>query len=179
MGSHLFAESPSLNPTDGPGRRNTPGRTIFHPNGPDDHHASCLNRQPTSHQFRASMSEPASWLGRVLRDLYEKALMNCSLVCRASFPAPSSFRSTVSFISSPERRPFENRRKVLLQKGYILENECEERESELRRRGRKLYDYKCKGHFDDLFNSVGDWSRAIGKDPVCSSSSERVAFASF
>ncbi|KIM39008.1 hypothetical protein M413DRAFT_447366 [Hebeloma cylindrosporum] len=57
-------------------------------------------------------------------------------------------------------------RKVLLEPGYILEPDCNTQANQLRERGRGFYDEKYKSHFDNLFNSVGDWFKAMGQDPT-------------
>ncbi|KAF8874992.1 hypothetical protein BD779DRAFT_1450453 [Infundibulicybe gibba] len=57
-------------------------------------------------------------------------------------------------------------RKVLLEPGYVLEPDCNTQGSALRESGRQFYDDKYKNHFDDLFNSVGSWFRAMGEDPL-------------
>lgn len=55
---------------------------------------------------------------------------------------------------------------VLLQPGYVLDDQCNERGRQLRETGREFYDGKYKGHFDKLFNSVAEWFRAWAEDPL-------------
>ena len=55
---------------------------------------------------------------------------------------------------------------ILLQAGYILEPECNDSGNDIRDSGRQFYDGKYKTHFDNLFNAVGDWFKAIGEDPT-------------
>ena len=57
-------------------------------------------------------------------------------------------------------------REVLLQPGFVLDDQCNDRARELRETGREFYDGKYKGHFDNLFNAAGDWFRALGEDPL-------------
>jgi hypothetical protein len=58
-------------------------------------------------------------------------------------------------------------RKVLLEPGYVIEPDCNNQANHLRENGRQFYDVKYKGHFDNLFNSIGTWFKAFGDDPVC------------
>ena len=57
-------------------------------------------------------------------------------------------------------------RKVLLQPGYVLEPDCDNQARNLRESGRRFYDVKYKGHFDNLFSEIGGWSKAMGEDQV-------------
>ncbi|KAL0961531.1 hypothetical protein HGRIS_006470 [Hohenbuehelia grisea] len=57
-------------------------------------------------------------------------------------------------------------RKVLLDAGYVLEPDCNNQANALRESGRHFYDDKYKSHFDNLFNSIGEWFRAMGEDPL-------------
>ncbi|KAG5640527.1 hypothetical protein DXG03_008215 [Asterophora parasitica] len=57
-------------------------------------------------------------------------------------------------------------RKVLLEPGYVLEPGCNEQANHLRDSGRRFYDVKYKGEFDNLFNSISGWFGAMGDDPV-------------
>ncbi|KAF8060656.1 hypothetical protein FPV67DRAFT_301524 [Lyophyllum atratum] len=56
--------------------------------------------------------------------------------------------------------------KVLLEPGYVLEPDCNAQARRLRDDGRQFYDGKYKEHFDRLFNSTGDWFKAMGEDPI-------------
>ncbi|KDR72326.1 hypothetical protein GALMADRAFT_213339 [Galerina marginata CBS 339.88] len=56
--------------------------------------------------------------------------------------------------------------KVLLEPGYVLKPECNTHANKLRELGKEFYDTKYKEHFDNLFNSVGDWFKAMGDDPL-------------
>ena len=58
-------------------------------------------------------------------------------------------------------------RKVLLEPGYVIEPDCNNHANRLRETGRHFYDEKYKGHFDNLFNSIGTWFKAFGEDSVC------------
>ncbi|KAG6890844.1 hypothetical protein C0992_012483 [Termitomyces sp. T32_za158] len=55
---------------------------------------------------------------------------------------------------------------VLLEPGYVLDPACNDRAVQLRESGRRFYDVKYKGHFDRLFNSTGNWFKAMGEDPL-------------
>ncbi|EMD37684.1 hypothetical protein CERSUDRAFT_105609 [Gelatoporia subvermispora B] len=57
-------------------------------------------------------------------------------------------------------------REVLLQPGFVLDDQCNEQANTLRDNGRQFYDGKYKGHFDNLFNSITDWFSAFGSDPL-------------
>lgn len=57
-------------------------------------------------------------------------------------------------------------RKVLLQPGYVLEPDCDNQARALRESGRRFYDVKYKGHFDNLFSEIGGWFKAMGEDPL-------------
>ncbi|TFK35771.1 hypothetical protein BDQ12DRAFT_307288 [Crucibulum laeve] len=57
-------------------------------------------------------------------------------------------------------------RKVLLEPGYVLEPDCNTQARRLRDSGRQFYDEKYKSHFDNLFDSLGVWFRALGDDPL-------------
>lgn len=62
---------------------------------------------------------------------------------------------------------------VLLEPGYVLEEDCNNEAKRLRESGREFYDGKYKDHFNNLFNSIGKWFKAMGDDPVRSRSSRR------
>ena len=55
---------------------------------------------------------------------------------------------------------------VLLQAGYVLEPDCNNRGNQIRDSGHQFYDGKYKKHFDNLFSSVGDWFKAMREDPT-------------
>ncbi|KAG2024158.1 hypothetical protein CC2G_001738 [Coprinopsis cinerea AmutBmut pab1-1] len=57
-------------------------------------------------------------------------------------------------------------RKVFLEPGYIIEPDCDNQARNLRESGRRFYDGKYKGHFDNLFNTIGEWFKAMGDDPL-------------
>ncbi|KAI0360398.1 hypothetical protein OH77DRAFT_678973 [Trametes cingulata] len=57
-------------------------------------------------------------------------------------------------------------RKVLLDPGFVLEPQCNNEANALRENGRRFYDEKYKGHFDNLFNAAMEWFRALGEDPL-------------
>ncbi|EGN94223.1 hypothetical protein SERLA73DRAFT_115180 [Serpula lacrymans var. lacrymans S7.3] len=57
-------------------------------------------------------------------------------------------------------------RKLLLQAGYVLEEDCNREGNEVRESGRQFWDQKYRGHFDNLFNSTGNWFAAMGDDPL-------------
>jgi hypothetical protein len=57
-------------------------------------------------------------------------------------------------------------RKLLLEPGYVIEPDCNNQANRLRESGRRFYDDKYKGHFDNLFNSMGTWFKAFGEDEV-------------
>ena len=48
----------------------------------------------------------------------------------------------------------------------MLERDCNDKANTLREDGRKFYDDKYKGHFDNLISRTGDWFRAMGDDPL-------------
>ncbi|KAI0336661.1 hypothetical protein GY45DRAFT_1376920 [Cubamyces sp. BRFM 1775] len=57
-------------------------------------------------------------------------------------------------------------RKVLLDPGFVLEPQCNNEANALRENGRRFYDEKYKGHFDNLFSAASEWFRALGEDPL-------------
>jgi hypothetical protein len=57
-------------------------------------------------------------------------------------------------------------RKTLLEPGFILEPACNNEAKELRESGRRFYDDKYKGHFDNFFNSVSTFFKEMGNDPL-------------
>ncbi|TFK24361.1 hypothetical protein FA15DRAFT_680768 [Coprinopsis marcescibilis] len=57
-------------------------------------------------------------------------------------------------------------RRVLLEPGYIIEPDCDNQGRRLRESGRHFYEGKYKSHFDNLFNSIGNWAKAMGEDPL-------------
>lgn len=50
--------------------------------------------------------------------------------------------------------------------GYVLEDECNREGQDVRESGRKFWDVKYRGHFDNLFNAIGKWFSAMGEDPA-------------
>ncbi len=48
----------------------------------------------------------------------------------------------------------------------MLEPQCNDQANRLREEGRRFYDDKYKGHFDNLITRTGDWFRAMGDDPL-------------
>ena len=57
-------------------------------------------------------------------------------------------------------------RKTLLEPGFVLEPQCNKEAKELRESGRQFYDGKYKNHFDNMFNSVSTFFRAMSEDPL-------------
>lgn len=57
-------------------------------------------------------------------------------------------------------------RRVLLDPGYVLEPGCNNEGNRLKESGRRFYDDKYKGHFDNLINRTADWFKAMGDDPL-------------
>lgn len=55
---------------------------------------------------------------------------------------------------------------MLLEPGFVLEPNCNSEGRQLRETGRHFYDDKYRDHFDNLFNNVSAWFRAMGEDPV-------------
>jgi len=52
-------------------------------------------------------------------------------------------------------------RKVLLEPGFVLEPSCNDEGNRLRETGNHFYKDKYRDHFDNLFNSVSDWFKAM------------------
>lgn len=48
----------------------------------------------------------------------------------------------------------------------MLEDDCNHEGKEIRESGRTFWDQKYRAHFDNLFNSIGDWFSAMGDDPL-------------
>ncbi|KAF9444701.1 hypothetical protein P691DRAFT_763168 [Macrolepiota fuliginosa MF-IS2] len=57
-------------------------------------------------------------------------------------------------------------RRVLLEPGFVIDDECGTMGDQLRERGRHFYDDKYRDQFDSLFNSVSAWFNAMGEDPL-------------
>ncbi|KAG6334324.1 hypothetical protein ID866_4769 [Astraeus odoratus] len=57
-------------------------------------------------------------------------------------------------------------RKVLLEPGYVLEDDCDREGHDIRESGRKFWDDRYRNHFDNLFNSIGEWFSAMAEDPL-------------
>ncbi|KAH7884057.1 hypothetical protein F5I97DRAFT_2046740 [Phlebopus sp. FC_14] len=57
-------------------------------------------------------------------------------------------------------------RRVLLEAGYVLEDDCTREGNGIRESGRFFWDEKYRAHFDNLFNSIGSWFSAMGDDPL-------------
>ncbi|KAF8122468.1 hypothetical protein EV363DRAFT_1274680 [Boletus edulis] len=57
-------------------------------------------------------------------------------------------------------------RKFLLEAGYVLQDECSREGKDIRESGRKFWDQKYRTHFDNVFNSIGDWFSAMSDDPL-------------
>lgn len=57
-------------------------------------------------------------------------------------------------------------RNALLEPGYILDDQANDRARELRENGRQFYDDKYQGHFDNLISNVQTWFGAIADDPL-------------
>ncbi|PCH43513.1 hypothetical protein WOLCODRAFT_164502 [Wolfiporia cocos MD-104 SS10] len=57
-------------------------------------------------------------------------------------------------------------RECLMQPGYVLDDQCNERANQLRESGRQYYDGKYQGHFDNLWSELADWFAAWGDDPL-------------
>ncbi|KAG1727557.1 uncharacterized protein EDB91DRAFT_1315896 [Suillus paluster] len=57
-------------------------------------------------------------------------------------------------------------RKVLLEAGYVLEDDCNREGNQILEAGRKFWDHKYKEHFDNLFDAIGNWFSAMGEDPL-------------
>ncbi|KAF8580268.1 hypothetical protein K439DRAFT_1357420 [Ramaria rubella] len=57
-------------------------------------------------------------------------------------------------------------RKLLLEPGYILDEQCNREGVSVREEGRKYYDDKYKSQFDALFDAVGSWCSNLTNDPL-------------
>jgi hypothetical protein len=57
-------------------------------------------------------------------------------------------------------------RKVLLEAGFVLEDNCNREGHEILHSGRHFLDQKYKEHFDNLFDAIGKWFSAMGEDPL-------------
>ncbi|KAG1792741.1 uncharacterized protein HD556DRAFT_1377609 [Suillus plorans] len=57
-------------------------------------------------------------------------------------------------------------RKVLLEAGFVLEDNCNREGHEILESGRHFWDHKYKDHFDNLFDTIGKWFSAMGEDPL-------------
>jgi hypothetical protein len=57
-------------------------------------------------------------------------------------------------------------RKLLLEAGYVLGDECGREGKDIRESGRKFWDQKYRAHFDNAFNAIGDWFSSMGHDPL-------------
>jgi len=64
------------------------------------------------------------------------------------------------------RKMDEYLRKVLLEPGYVLQPQCNQRGDEIREEGRMFFDEKYKGHKDNLFDSIQTFFTAMGDDPL-------------
>lgn len=54
----------------------------------------------------------------------------------------------------------------MLEAGYVLEDDCSDEGKEIRESGRKFWDQKYRTHFDNAFDSIGNWFSAMGDDPL-------------
>jgi hypothetical protein len=57
-------------------------------------------------------------------------------------------------------------RKVLLEPGYVLEDDCDREGHDIRESGRKFWDERYRNDFDNLFNAIGQWFSAMAEDPL-------------
>jgi gas vesicle protein len=57
-------------------------------------------------------------------------------------------------------------RKTLLEPGYVLSPQCNNRGNELIDKGHAFFHEKYKGHLDNLFDSVSQWFNAWADDPL-------------
>lgn len=57
-------------------------------------------------------------------------------------------------------------RDVLLEPGYVLDDECNTRGNQVREDGRRFYDEKYQDHFNALWSSISEWFSAFAQDPV-------------
>ncbi|KAI0644415.1 hypothetical protein C8Q79DRAFT_1011468 [Trametes meyenii] len=131
----------------------THGRTIAS-HGKDSHQqlSSDPNLQTSLREIRTLLERFANGrsldtIGDAMRALYDDAQQDERL--------RHWFRDVDEFV-----------REALLQPGYILDDQANERANELRDSGRQFYDDKYKTHFDNLFNNVQAWFGAIAEDPL-------------
>jgi hypothetical protein len=54
----------------------------------------------------------------------------------------------------------------LLEPGFVLEPACNNEGREIRDSGRRFYDDKYKTHFDNFFNTTGEFFKAMADDPL-------------
>jgi len=57
-------------------------------------------------------------------------------------------------------------RRVLLEPGYVLDDDCNKDGERLRDHGRHFYDDTYREHFDNLFDSIGTWLKGMTEDPL-------------
>lgn len=57
-------------------------------------------------------------------------------------------------------------RRILLEEGYVMEDQATEDGRKLRESGRRFWDQKYRGHREDLFESIEDFFHAYNEDPL-------------
>lgn len=55
---------------------------------------------------------------------------------------------------------------VLLEPGYVMEDECNEHGRALRENGRQFFEGRYKPHWDNLWNQLTSWLKAFNADPL-------------
>lgn len=56
--------------------------------------------------------------------------------------------------------------KALLEPGWILDDDCNREADQLQQQGRKFFEHKYKGHFDNFGNQVQRFFVSMGEDPL-------------
>lgn len=57
-------------------------------------------------------------------------------------------------------------KRILLEEGYILQDQSTEDGKQIREKGRKFWDHKYKGHRQDLLDSIEEFAYAYNDDPL-------------
>ncbi|KAG2367086.1 hypothetical protein BDR07DRAFT_1272922 [Suillus spraguei] len=111
--------------------------------------------------LNATMSELRTLLERFANGLSMNDIFDASNALIDDARRDDEFRNWFHRLNTYIRKA-----SVLLEAGFVLENDCNREGNQILESGRHFWDEKYKEHFDNLFNAIGKWFAAMGEDPL-------------
>ncbi|KIJ56192.1 hypothetical protein M422DRAFT_774043 [Sphaerobolus stellatus SS14] len=124
--------------------------------------------------IRAPSENKGSWNEGPFKEAVDELKLLLTRFANDTSPQPviDTFRRLMRLVNEEEEmrewvgRIQEWMQRVLLEPGYVVEDQCNRDGITLREEGRKFYDDKYKAQFDEFFDAVSSWFSALTTDPL-------------